>query len=317
MKKIDFNKNWTCRCLTRDEEPYSVTLPHDAMRSEPRTEESLSEGNSGWYLGGDYEYTKHVFVPSEYSGKKVLIEFESVYHNAEVYINGKKAAYRPYGYTNFYVDTEGLLKYEAQNEIRVIARNSDQPNSRWYSGTGIYRPVYLWMGDKKYIPVNGIKIHTVSYEPAVVEVEIETSCPGMVNVEILGKEHTVLKKKLKIQETRLYFVWKFRMQISGIATIRIFTLCVRHLEKMLLKKHLESDSLSGTRKTVLQSTAGGKFSVVPAYIMITVYLEHVRIRKQRNEESASSKRMATMQFVPPIIRALRTCWMPVTVRECW
>ena len=111
-----------------------VTLPHDAMRSEPRTKESVSEGNSGWYLGGDYEYTKHVFVPSEYSGKKVLIEFESVYHNAEVYINGKKAAYRPYGYTNFYVDTEGFLKYEAQNEIRVIARNSDQPNSRWYSG---------------------------------------------------------------------------------------------------------------------------------------------------------------------------------------
>lgn len=70
MKKIDFNKNWTCKCLTRDEEPYSVTLPHDAMRSEPRTEESLSEGNSGWYLGGDYEYTKHVFVPSEYSGKR-------------------------------------------------------------------------------------------------------------------------------------------------------------------------------------------------------------------------------------------------------
>ncbi len=46
MKKIDFNRNWTCRCLTRDEEPYSVTLPHDAMRSEPRTEESVSEGNS-------------------------------------------------------------------------------------------------------------------------------------------------------------------------------------------------------------------------------------------------------------------------------
>ena len=103
--------------------------------------------------------------------KKVLIEFESVYHNAEVYINGKKAAYRPYGYTNFYVDTEGLLKYEAQNEIRVIARNSDQPNSRWYSGTGIYRPVYLWTGDQKYIPVNGIKIHTVSYAPAEIEVE--------------------------------------------------------------------------------------------------------------------------------------------------
>lgn len=197
MKKIDFNRNWTCRCLTRDEEPYSVTLPHDAMRSEPRTAESVSEGNSGWYLGGDYEYTKHVFVPSEYSGKKVLIEFESVYHNAEVYINGKKAAYRPYGYTNFYVDTEGFLKYEAQNEIRVIARNSDQPNSRWYSGTGIYRPVYLWTGDQKYIPVNGIKIHTVSYAPAVIEVEIKTSCPGTVKVEILDKNQIVLTQEVE------------------------------------------------------------------------------------------------------------------------
>ena len=197
MKKIDFNRNWTCRCLTRDEEPYSVTLPHDAMRSEPRTAESVSEGNSGWYLGGDYEYTKHVFVPSEYSGKKVLIEFESVYHNAEVYINGKKAAYRPYGYTNFYVDTEGFLRYEAQNEIRVIARNSDQPNSRWYSGTGIYRPVYLWTGDEKYIPVNGIKIHTVSYAPAVIEVEIKTSCTGVVKVEILDKEHIVLAQEIE------------------------------------------------------------------------------------------------------------------------
>ena len=76
MKKIDFNRNWTCRCLTRDEEPYSVTLPHDAMRSEPRTGESVSEGNSGWYLGGDYEYTKHVFVPSEYSSKKFSLSLK-------------------------------------------------------------------------------------------------------------------------------------------------------------------------------------------------------------------------------------------------
>ena len=76
MKKIDFNKNWTCKCLTRDEEPYSVTLPHDAMRSEPRTEESLSEGNSGWYLGGDYEYTKHVFVQLSSFGSPATVKKE-------------------------------------------------------------------------------------------------------------------------------------------------------------------------------------------------------------------------------------------------
>lgn len=90
MQKIDFNKDWICRCLTRDEEAYPVTLPHDAMLSEPRTQESTGEGNIGWYIGGDYEYTKNFFVPEEYKDKKVLIEFEGIYHNGEVYINGKK-----------------------------------------------------------------------------------------------------------------------------------------------------------------------------------------------------------------------------------
>ena len=76
MKKIDFNRNWTCRCLTRDEEPYSVTLPHDAMRSEPRTKESVSEGNSGWYLGGDYEYTKHVLCRQSTAAKKFSLSLK-------------------------------------------------------------------------------------------------------------------------------------------------------------------------------------------------------------------------------------------------
>ena len=184
MQKIDFNKDWMCRCLTRDEEAYPVTLPHDAMLSEPRTQESTGEGNIGWYIGGDYEYTKNFFVPEEYKGKKVLIEFEGIYHNGEVYINGKKAAYRPYGYTNFYVDTECYFQYGKENEIKVIARNADQPNSRWYSGTGIYRPAYLYVGEEKHIPVNGVKIRTLSYDPARIEVVVKTSSPGEVSLKI-------------------------------------------------------------------------------------------------------------------------------------
>ena len=316
MKKIDFNRNWTCRCLTRDEEPYSVTLPHDAMRSEPRTAESVSEGNSGWYLGGDYEYTKHVFVPSEYSGKKVLIEFESVYHNAEVYINGKKAAYRPYGYTNFYVDTEGLLKYEAQNEIRVIARNSDQPNSRWYSGTGIYRPVYLWTGDQKYIPVNGIKIHTVSYAPAVIEVEIKTSCLGRVKAEVLDKENCILTQE--VENTGHPSV--FRMEIPNAKLWdcdhpNLYTLRATFGEDVV-EETFGIRLLEWNPEKVLRSTVRGKSSEEPAYIMIMVYWELALIRKRKNEESVSSKRMVIMRFVLLIIRVPKTCWMPATVREC-
>ena len=195
MQKIDFNKDWMCRCLTRDEEAYPVTLPHDAMLSEPRTQESTGEGNIGWYIGGDYEYTKNFFVPEEYKDKKVLIEFEGIYHNGEVYINGKKAAYRPYGYTNFYVDTEGFFQYGKENEIKVIARNADQPNSRWYSGTGIYRPAYLYVGEEKHIPVNGVKIRTLSYDPARIEVVVKTSSPGEVSLEIELEGNKVLAVK--------------------------------------------------------------------------------------------------------------------------
>ena len=193
MQKIDFNKDWICRCLTRDEAAYPVTLPHDAMLSEPRTQESTGEGNIGWYIGGDYEYTKNFFVPEEYKGKKVLIEFEGIYHNGEVYINGKKAAYRPYGYTNFYVDTEGFFQYGKENEIKVIARNADQPNSRWYSGTGIYRPAYLHVAGEKYIPVNGVKIRTLSYDPAKIEVVVKTSAPGEVSLKIEFEGSKVLR----------------------------------------------------------------------------------------------------------------------------
>ena len=193
MQKIDFNKDWICRCLTRDEEAYPVTLPHDAMLSEPRTQESTGEGNVGWYIGGDYEYTKNFFVPEEYKDKKVLIEFEEIYHNGEVYINGKKAAYRPYGYTNFYVDTEGFFQYGKENEIKVIARNADQPNSRWYSGTGIYRPAYLHVAGEKYIPVNGVKIRTLSYDPAKIEVVVKTSAPGEVSLKIEFEGSKVLR----------------------------------------------------------------------------------------------------------------------------
>ena len=113
-----------------------------------------------------------------------MLEFEGVYRKAEVFVNGKKAAFRPYGYTNFYVELDGLL-HAGENTVEVIARNADQPNSRWYSGAGIYRPVKLWSSPKKYIPLNGVKIRTVSISPAVIAVTVKTSVPGDVQVDIL------------------------------------------------------------------------------------------------------------------------------------
>lgn len=191
MKKIDFNKGWTCRCLTRNEKEYSVSLPHDAMLSEPRAEESRGGGNIGWFIGGSYEYTKQFKVSQTDINKKMVLEFEGVYRNAEIFINGMKAAYRPYGYTNFYVDTEGYLKYGEENEIRVTAHNDDQPNSRWYTGTGIYRPVWLYIGEENYIPVNGVRIRTISINPARIEVRTATSRDGEVFISIADEENEI------------------------------------------------------------------------------------------------------------------------------
>lgn len=193
MKKLDFNKGWEVRCVTTDSGFRAVSIPHDAMISEPRIAESLGEGNIGFFAGYDYEYRRTVEVPAEDQGKSQILEFEGVYHNAEVYINGEKAGERPYGYSNFYVDASAFFKYGEKNEILVKASNSDQPNSRWYSGTGIYRPVWLWEGRDAYIPVNGVKIRTLDHETRRISVTVKTSAPGKVRVQILKGEKANLQ----------------------------------------------------------------------------------------------------------------------------
>ena len=184
MKSVSFNLGWYVRHVEDSGLGTPVTLPHDAMLSEPRT--ALAEGglNVSWFEGRDYVYTKKWDVTQEQLAQHNVLEFEGVYRKAEVFVNGKKAAFRPYGYTNFYVELDGLL-HAGENTVEVIARNADQPNSRWYSGAGIYRPVKLWSSPKKYIPLNGVKIRTVSISPAVIAVTVKTSVPGDVQVEIL------------------------------------------------------------------------------------------------------------------------------------
>lgn len=191
MRRLDFNKGWSYRHLGTEEEEIRVSIPHDAMLSEPRSELSAGGGNIGWFEGKDYIYTKHFDVPGEWEKKCVILEFEGVYHNAEVYINRKKTAFRPYGYTNFYVDAAPFLDYGAENVVEVIARNSDQPNSRWYSGSGIYRPVSLYVADQEHILLNGVKIRTLGIRPALVEIAVSVSGTGPVKAEIFHEGERV------------------------------------------------------------------------------------------------------------------------------
>ena len=183
MKPTPLLTGWTCRHLGDTAPGKAVTLPHDAMLAEPRTAISAGGTNTGWYEGYDYEYQRTLTVPENELADTHILEFEGVYHNAEVWLNGQKAAFRPYGYTNFYVDCAPYL-HAGENELRVIARNADQPNSRWYSGAGIYRPVQLWTARGAHITLNGAKIRTLSLDPAVVEVRVKTTAPGTVRLTV-------------------------------------------------------------------------------------------------------------------------------------
>ena len=183
MKATPLLTGWTCRHLGDTAPGKPVTLPHDAMLAEPRTALSAGGTNTGWYEGHDYEYQRTLTVPENELADTHILEFEGVYHNAEVWLNGQKAAFRPYGYTNFYVDCAPYL-HAGENELRVIARNADQPNSRWYSGAGIYRPVQLWTAKGAHITLNGVKIRTLSLDPAVVEVRVKTTAPGTVRLTV-------------------------------------------------------------------------------------------------------------------------------------
>ena len=203
MIKIDFNSDWTCKHKGAAGEGVPVTLPHDAMINEKRSIDAESGINGCWFEGYDYEYTKKFTIPKAYAEKEVTFEFEGVYRNAEVYINGKKAACRAYGYTNFYVDANEFLRFGEENEIKVFAENSRQPNSRWYSGAGIYRPVTMQVADRVRIERNGVKIDTLQVLPAVIAVRIKTSAPGDVVVKIFDGVKLIAEETDYAGEDRL------------------------------------------------------------------------------------------------------------------
>lgn len=146
MKKTKFNEGW--KYWTGSDafalvwgiagDAREVTLPHDIMQEKPAYAESKNGGNTGFRDGDIYNYVKFFFADPSMEQETVMLKFDGIYMNSMIYINGALAAKCPYGYSGFYVPLNSYLKYGQENEIRVIVRNGAMPNSRWYSGGGIY-----------------------------------------------------------------------------------------------------------------------------------------------------------------------------------
>ena len=161
--ELNFNQNWRFRREGGAWE--NVTLPHDAMISEPRSADAPGGVNSGYFPGGKYEYEKRFTVTD--TNKSYVLHFEGVYQNCTVSVGGVLCGSHRYGYTAFDVDISDAVR-AGENLVTVTVDNSLQPNCRWYSGSGIYRDVTLLMRDRNYIKT--LQIETVSVSPTVIKV---------------------------------------------------------------------------------------------------------------------------------------------------
>lgn len=190
-----FNSGWTVGPKVRSFEalgivaakPQPVTLPHDAIRDLPRSATSDQGVNTGYFPGGAFVYSKTFDVPEEWRDKIVFIEFEGVYRDAVVYLNGDFVAQCPNGYTGFAVKADPYLLYGQPNTITVEARA--HKDSRWYTGAGIYRDTHLIVADPIHIALDGVRVTApdIDSERAIVAVvttlENETRATRTVRVE--------------------------------------------------------------------------------------------------------------------------------------
>lgn len=190
-RNINFDEDWTFRQVDAKtpQKAVKVTLPHDAMLAGGRSAESPGNGAVAFFNPGKYEYVKTFNVPKEWKGKHITIHFDGVYRDATVYLNGKEAAFHAYGYTPFTVNCDSYLKYGAPNTIKVVADNSKMPNSRWYSGAGIYRDVTINVVNKQHIAENGVQVTTQTISPAQVKINTKVENPDKANVVIDILDH--------------------------------------------------------------------------------------------------------------------------------
>lgn len=173
-REINFNKDWKFFLDESEKEDASasnyddsswedVNLPHDFQITEEFS--NNYEAESGFVPGGTGWYRKTVVFPASYAGKSVILNFDGVYNNAYVYVNGTKLGEHHYGYTNFSFDISDQITCDgkAENVIAVKAVN-EFPSSRWYSGSGIYRDVTLTVANPVHVSLNGTYVTTPDLE---------------------------------------------------------------------------------------------------------------------------------------------------------
>jgi beta-galactosidase len=177
----------------------TLDLPHDWQIENNRDPDMQGGGSQGFYPRNQIGWYRYRFnAPAEWKDKWVQIHFDGVQRFSAVWLNGVKLGGRPYGYVPFEIDLNSALNYGQENVLAVKVDNTIGGGDRWYSGAGIYRQVHLYVSDKLFIPLGGVKVITtrLAGDAAVIRVsaEVVNKSNTPANVEIKGRITPPLSK---------------------------------------------------------------------------------------------------------------------------
>ena len=199
----DFNQGWKFSLEAdstaaapdyNDRKWRTLDLPHDWSIEGAFSADNPATPGGGALPGGYGVYRKHFKTPDLSGGKRVFLCFDGVYWQSTVYVNGKKAGFRPNGYVSFEYDVTDLLNKRGDNVVAVTVDNTNQPNSRWYSGSGIYRNVRLKVLNTVHFvePEVFVTTNDVTEQSAMVNVSFAVTEGCDVNVDVLAPNGEVV-----------------------------------------------------------------------------------------------------------------------------
>ena len=232
---------------------------------------SESGGYTGHVVGGTGWYRKHFELPLAEQGKRVAVRFDGVYMNADFWINGRHLGNHPYGYTGFEFDLTPHLKPAGQENVIAVRVRNEGKNSRWYSGSGIYRHTWLTVTDSIHVPTWGVFVTTpeVSKEKAVVkitsEVRNDTDADtdvvvharvlnsngepvqaSAMNVRLSAKETRAVEQLLQVRSPKLWSLDSPELYAAEIGIVAAGKMLDRTSIRFGIRK-IEVDAVNGFR----------------------------------------------------------------------
>ncbi len=247
MKKQRISDNWTFRSSGRLAE--TVDLPHDYSIKLPRSQNAEGGASNGFFVGGHASYTKY-FPKME--AEHIILDVDGAYMCARVLCNEHQLAFHPYGYTPFLVDLSKTVDRNGTNKIQITTEHL-QPSTRWYSGAGLYRDVFLWTGGKVVIEPWDAFVFTKSADGEAATVVLSLTVTSDIDGDILfdnkivnPREETVAAGRgvLTVHKGKNSFEWEYEIPHPALWSPE--TPCLYRMDMEIVSQGKTEDTHSQT-----------------------------------------------------------------------